>query len=626
MSKFVGESALQALLENLRDKFYINAGRKANTTKGSRSTAEGIDNTASGNYSHAEGYSTIASGLGSHTEGSSTQAIGDKSHAEGDSTRATNNASHSEGKSSRATGMYSHAEGNETRAIGKGSHAEGFGDGDNNFGALGDYSHSEGNRTKASGVDSHAEGLSSTASGLASHAEGSSSIASDINAHAEGGSTKASGTNSHAEGAGSQASGIASHAEGNMTKAVGDNSHSEGSTSQALGLSSHAEGYVTIASGDYSHAEGYNTQASGDYSHIEGYSNTTSGVFSHVEGESNTNTGMGNHTEGFGNNTSGRWSHAEGGSNSVSGNYSHVEGELNVVTSDWSHAEGHSTIAQRTAQHVFGEYNIADTEGADATVKGKYVEIVGNGDPYTRSNARTLDWSGNEILKGKLTVGVGPTENMDVATKQYVDTEIDKLVGIEFDGPYNSLDDLETQHPTGDKNKIYLVSNESSEDSIYDEYLWVSEGSEAHYELIGTTRVDLSNYATKDEVTRVEINDQAQGLPIRGLSKLIINKLTREQYDESEISEDELYFIVDDSTIKGPYPSVDDLPQKGYDNYIYLVSVESSDATDMFDEYIWVESSEYTGYEQFGSSRIDLSNYATKDEATKVKIRDWRVL
>ena len=53
--------------------------------------------------------------------------------------------------------------------------------------------------------------------------------------------------------------------------------------------------------------------------------------------------------------------------------------------------------------------------------KGNYVEIVGNGNSTARSNARTLDWSGNEVLAGKLTVGSDPINNMDVTTKQYVD-------------------------------------------------------------------------------------------------------------------------------------------------------------------------------------------------------------
>jgi hypothetical protein len=74
------------------------------------------------------------------------------------------------------------------------------------------------------------------------------------------------------------------------------------------------------------------------------------------------------------------------------------------------------TIAQRQSQHVFGEYNIADTMGTIVT-RGNYVEIVGNGTSNARSNARTLDWNGNEVLAGKLTVGANPVNAMDVVTK-----------------------------------------------------------------------------------------------------------------------------------------------------------------------------------------------------------------
>ena len=72
----------------------INVGRKANTTVGRYSTAEGYGTTASGSYSHAEGYSTTASGSYSHAEGHVTTANGEQSHAEGFNTTATNFASH----------------------------------------------------------------------------------------------------------------------------------------------------------------------------------------------------------------------------------------------------------------------------------------------------------------------------------------------------------------------------------------------------------------------------------------------------------------------------------------------------------------------------------------------------
>lgn len=161
-----------------------------------------------------------------------------------------------------------------------------------------------------------------------------------------------------------------------------------------LGTAATAEGYYVIASGNYSHAEGNGSIASGNYSHAEGQYSTASGTISHAEGQSTTASGMD----------------------------SHAEGALTVASGVTSHAEGAHTIANHRAQHVFGEYNVEDTNTASNDIRGDYVEIVGNGSVDTRSNARTLDWSGNETLAGKLTVGAAPVNDMDVATKVYVDT------------------------------------------------------------------------------------------------------------------------------------------------------------------------------------------------------------
>lgn len=162
---------------------------------------------------------------------------------------------------------------------------------------------------------------------------------------------------------------------------LGTHATAEGTDSTASGNNSHAEGNNTTASSSQAHAEGNNTVASANYSHAEGNSTTASGTSSHAEGDNTT----------------------------ASGSY--------------SHAEGLGTTANHRSQHVFGEYNTLDASTATVTNRGNYVEIVGNGSQASsRSNARTLDWSGNEVLAGKLTVGSAPTANMDVATKQYVDT------------------------------------------------------------------------------------------------------------------------------------------------------------------------------------------------------------
>lgn len=61
----------------------IDVGRKAGTTVGINSTAEGYNTTASGSCSHAEGFGTIASGNGSHAGGLFTKALHDNEAAFG---------------------------------------------------------------------------------------------------------------------------------------------------------------------------------------------------------------------------------------------------------------------------------------------------------------------------------------------------------------------------------------------------------------------------------------------------------------------------------------------------------------------------------------------------------------
>lgn len=146
----------------------------------------------------------------------------------------------------------------------------------------------------------------------------------------------------------------------------------------------------------------------------------------------------------------GEYATAEGEQNTniASGDCSHAEGSETTASGNFSHVEGLKTIAQRQSQHVFGEYNIADTMGTIVT-RGNYVEIVGNGsDVNARSNARTLDWNGNEVLAGKLTVGINPTNDMDVATKQYVDNTRSPIeIKLESPGYYATYQDTNTNIP-----------------------------------------------------------------------------------------------------------------------------------------------------------------------------------
>ena len=145
----------------------------------------------------------------------------------------------------------------------------------------------------------------------------------------------------------------------------------------AIGNYSHAEGQLTTASGNYSHAEGYNTTASASCSHAEGSNTTASGPAAHAEGYITTASGRN------------------------------------------SHAEGQVTTAKSENQHVQGKYNIEDSSGV-------YADIIGNGIASKKSNAATVDWSGNAWYAGDVYVGSTSGTNKDkgskkLATEEYVD-------------------------------------------------------------------------------------------------------------------------------------------------------------------------------------------------------------
>lgn len=108
-------------------------------------------------------------------------------------------------------------------------------------------------------------------------------------------------------------------------------------------------------------------------------SNDAQGLYAHAEGST---------TSAFGGS-----SHAEGYHTNAQGLYSHAEGENAKAYSMGSHTEGSYTIAKSKYQHVQGKYNIEDATEM-------YAHIVGNGNEGGRSNAHTLDWSGNAWYAG----------------------------------------------------------------------------------------------------------------------------------------------------------------------------------------------------------------------------------
>lgn len=151
-----------------------------------------------------------------------------------------------------------------------------------------------------------------------------------------------------------------------------------------------------------------NNVASAYYSHAEGYKTTANAPYSHAEGESTVASNTRTHAEGWQTTASGNCSHAENTGCIASGSNSHAEGYYTTATGEHSHASGNHTVA---GWEVFalGNYN--------KTTENVWL-VVGNGSENQRSDALTLDRSGNLHISGKFTAdgGVGyvlPTATAD---------------------------------------------------------------------------------------------------------------------------------------------------------------------------------------------------------------------
>ena len=284
---------------------------------------------------------------------------------------------------------------------------------------------------------------------------------------------------------------------------------------QPLGEYAWAEGQDTIASGKRSHAEGNNTKALGDYSHAEGASREASGAASHAEGYSTI--------------ASGQSSHAEGNQTTASGNYSHAEGDNATASGLVSHAEGSGTTAQGNNQHVQGKFNIADTTSA---------YIVGNGSRYSnKSNAHTLDWSGNAWFAGDVYTGSTSGTNKDagskvLATKEYVDSKTS--ANYTYDKVVYVLPPSEVTTTTGK-----TAFTQDSEARTFTAVGAINGEDPVTYENVITLTADVKNIliysvgsligdmGPADQIAQISITDASgttsQILNTRGCSENLIN-------------------------------------------------------------------------------------------------------
>lgn len=351
----------------------LSRGRKANTTTGTASFAFGNDVTASGNYSHAEGYETIAKYEYSHVSGKYNDN-GIVYYDEGFSAftyrSIVQNGSNVNYRYAYDVGEKVYLTNNEQKTY---------------------YVCIKQLNTLVSSPISY-----DSPSSPANDTEHWENVTNDISLMFL--EIVGNGTSDNAR---SNARALDSNGNEYLkgTLKVGCNSDSSGGTEVAVKvdtvltttLSRGRKANTTIGTGSF--AFGNDVEASGTCSHAEGYS-----------------------TEALGSH-----SHAEGTCTYVRGSNCFVFGRYNVKditewTADTSYAVGDNVYKVRRME-IGGTYvNViyfyrCITANSDSTfdsskwegVDGdKYIEIVGNGSSSSRSNARALDWDGNEYLNGDL--------------------------------------------------------------------------------------------------------------------------------------------------------------------------------------------------------------------------------
>lgn len=384
-----------------------------------------------------------------------------------------------------------------------------------------EYAHVEGLRNQAYGADSHAEGSANIIENNGMHA------------HVEGYNNKITSYCSHAEGNTNIVSGQSSHVEGMKNIISRDYSHAEGENNIVIGFDSHAEGLneitdeltlTYVSTNTFSVSDSYGNYVKYKYaintSTLSNYSPSIYKIVSAVNSSSKTTFTFDSVSSTSDIKVKLLMSyvgadrcHTEGRCNGVYGENSHAEGSYNEIFSTNSHVEGNYNIARGNYSSIFGTYNLPDeqitnvpawasrtaysvgdivhyneckykcnTANSDYsfdsskwTILGKYtgygnIEIVGNGTGNNaRSNARTLDWEGSEVLSGDLTIGASTVSgntlgNLHARTIELNDGYIEKSssLGSIISGydlnvylKYRSNYDFELTSESGDYTKFY---------------------------------------------------------------------------------------------------------------------------------------------------------------------------
>ena len=441
-----------------------------------------------------KGTQCIASGLRSHAEGYNTQAIGQQSHAEGEGTKASGLRSHAEGYDTTSDGGGAHSEGQHTRAFGQASHVEG---------------HSANLPTDEIIKGSNNEIIAtwkntkfSLAKGIASHVEGKDNLALSTEGHAEGLQTIAVNVCSHSEGINTIA-GIGNRPVISPNASAGHYSHAEGNGTQASGNSSHAEGKHTLAAASYSHSEGLNTEIESfaDCSHVEGQSTIAKNLGEHAEGTYNVSN--------IGSSTSNKTRHSVG----IGTNNTNRKNALEIMQNGDVYIVGVGNYQGTTISSATPLANFINSIHSDLGVLSSdydmYKETIqvqmSELDSLARGAQRALVYADYSKLVTALNAGMVGADVLPKGQSIYIQQlDVPDLWVSNFRAP----DELTEYTYTNDDDFLEYIKGGG----------WIG----CHQlSLLETAKVDLSNTASKAEVTALQAEVAAL--------KAIINEITTKE-------------------------------------------------------------------------------------------------
>ena len=137
---------------------------------------------------------------------------------------------------------------------------------------------------------------------------------------------------------------------------------------------------------------------------------------------------------------------------------------------------------------------------------------------------------------GFITNTVNDLTNYYLKSETYTQTEVNNLIGQIKTISIEVVNELPT---TGEDNKIYLVPKEGTTQDIYNEYLWINNS----WELIGSTQIDLTGYATetwvnnqiKDFLNETQVTEIVNNSLVNYYTKTQTDNLLKDKANTSDI-------------------------------------------------------------------------------------------